>query len=94
MSNIYYYNSKPLELSYSNGYSLADKINIIKNLESDFQSGMLSWSQIKWIIEEKKFGSWTCQKIIDKLMFDGKIKTNPITNDTRTFFKKPGAFDL
>ena len=94
MSNIYYYKSKPLELSYSNGYSLADKINIIKNLESDFQSGMLSWSQMKWIIDEKKFGSWTCQKIIDRLMFDGKIKTNPITNDTRTFFKKPSAFDL
>ena len=49
---------------------------------------------MKWIIDEKKFGPWTCQKIIDKLMFDRKIKTNPITNDTRTFFKKPGAFDL
>jgi len=27
-------------------------------------------------------------------MFDGKIKINPITNDTRTFYKKPSAFDL
>ena len=94
MKDIYLYNNKPLELSYSNSYSLGDKIQIIKNLESDFQSGMLSWSQMKWIIDEKKFGSWTCQKIIDKLMFNGKIKTNPITNDTRTFYKKPSAFDL
>ena len=48
---------------------------------------------IEWLKEhlETKFND---QKIIDKLMFDGKIKTNPITNDTRTFFKKPSAFDL
>jgi hypothetical protein len=33
-------------------------------------------------------------KIVDKLIFDGKLKVNPITLDTRTFYKKPSAFDL
>jgi hypothetical protein len=37
---------------------------------------------------------YTVQRIIDKLMFDGKLKVNPITLDTRTFYKKPSAFDL
>ena len=92
--DIYYYNNEPLQLSYSNSYSLGDKIQIIKNLEADFQSGMLSWSQMRWIITKAKFGSFTCQRIVDKLIFDGKLKVNPITLDSRTFYKKPSAFDL
>jgi hypothetical protein len=48
--DIYYYNDEPLQLSYSNSYTWGDKIQIIKNLETDFQSGMLSWSQMRWII--------------------------------------------
>ena len=92
--DIYYFNDKPLELSYSNGYSMGDKIEIVLKLENDFKSGMLSWSQMRWIIENARFGSYTCQKIVDKLIFDGKLKFNPITNDARTFYKKPSAFDL
>ena len=92
--DIYYYNNEPLQLSYSNSYSLGDKIQIIKNLEADFQSGMLSWSQMRWIITKAKFGSFTCQRIVDKLIFDVKLKVNPITLDSRTFYKKPSAFDL
>ena len=94
MEDKYYYNGEPLQLSYSNDYSMGDKIQIIKNLESDFQSGMLSWSQMRWIVKNAKFGSFTVQRIIDKLMFDKKLKVNPITLDTRTFYKKPSAFDL
>ena len=94
MDDKYYYNGEPLQLSYSNDYSMGDKIQIIKNLESDFQSGMLSWSQMRWIVKNAKFGSFTVQRIVDKLMFDGKLKVNPITLDARTFYKKPSAFDL
>jgi hypothetical protein len=94
MSDIYYYNNEPLQLSYSNDYSMGDKIQIIKNLESDFQSGMLSWSQMFWIIDNAKFGSYTCQRIIDKLLFEGKLKKNPITLTNRTFNTIRKPFDL
>ena len=90
----YYYNDEPLQLSYSNRYTWGDKIQIIKNLEADFQSGMLSWSQIRWIVKNAKFGSFTVQRIIDKLMFDGKLKVNPITLDKRTFNTIRKPFDL
>jgi len=41
-----------------------------------------------------KFGSFTVMRIIDNLMFNNKIKVNPITLDDRTFKKKPTPFDL
>ena len=92
--DIYYYNDEPLKLSYSNSYTWGDKIQIIKNLEAHFQSGMLSWSQMRWIVKNAKFGSFTVQRIIDKLMFDGKLKVNPITLDKRTFNTIRKPFDL
>mgnify|MGYP003111899679 CR=1 FL=1 len=94
MNELYYYNGEPLELSYSNGYSMADKIEIVMQLEEDYSKGMLSLDQMRWIILEKRFGSYTCQRIIDKLMFNKQLKYNPITNNTRNFntIKKP--FDL
>jgi hypothetical protein len=94
MEDKYYYNGEPLKLSYSNNYTMADKIEIISNIQNDFKNGMLSWTQMFWIIDNAKFGSYTCQRIVDKLIFDGKLKRNPITLDTRTFYKKPSAFDL
>jgi hypothetical protein len=48
--DIYYYNDEPLQLSYSNNYTMADKIEIISNIQNDFKNGMLSWSQMRWII--------------------------------------------
>jgi hypothetical protein len=92
--DIYYYNDEPLQLSYSNGYTMADKIEIISNIQNDFKNGMLSWSQMRWIILNCRYGSYTCEKIVDKLIFSKKLKVNPITLDTRTFYKKPSAFDL
>jgi hypothetical protein len=92
--DIYYYNGEPLQLSYKNTYSMADKIEIIRNIQNDFKSGMLSWSQMFWIIDNAKFGSWTCQNIVDKLIFEGKLKKNPITLDKRTFNTIRKPFDL
>ena len=94
MSDIYYYNNEPLQLSYKNTYSMADKIEIISNIQEDFKNGMLSWSQMFWIIDNAKFGSWTCQNIVDKLIFEGKLKKNPITLDKRTFNTIRKPFDL
>ena len=92
--DIYYYNGEPLQLSYKNSYSMGDKIEIIKNIQEDFKNGMLSWSQMFWIIDNAKFGSWTCQNIVDKLIFEGKLKKNPITLDKRTFNTIRKPFDL
>ena len=92
--DIYYYNGEPLQLSYKNSYSMGDKIEIIRNIQEDFKNGMLSWSQMFWIIDNAKFGSWTCQNIVDKLIFEGKLKKNPITLDKRTFNTIRKPFDL
>ncbi len=90
----YYYNNEPLQLSYRNTYTPQDKVEIVLKIENDFSSGMLSANQMRWIINNKKFGSFSVQRIIDKLMFENKIKLNPVTLDDRTFKKKPTPFDL
>ena len=91
---IYYYNNQPLQLSYKNDYSLADKIEIVLQIQNDLKVGMLSAKQMRWIVSEKRFGAWTLQREIDKLMFSGKIKINPITLDDLTNFPKKKPFDL
>ena len=90
----YHYNGEPLQLSYRNTYTPQDKIEIVLKIENDFNSGMLSAEQMRWIVNNLKFGAWTVQNIIDKMMFNNKIKINPITLDNRTFKKKPTPFDL
>ena len=91
---MYYYNNEPLQLSYRNTYTPPEKIEIVLQLINDLNSGMLSADQMRWIVDNKRFGAWTVQKEIDKLMFDGKIKLNPITLDESTNFKKRTPFDL
>ena len=55
---------------------------------------MLSAEQMRWIVFNAKFGSFTIMKIIDNLMFNNKIKVNPITLNKRTFYKEKKPFDL
>ena len=94
ISEIYYYKDKPLQKSYNNTYTPPEKIELNQKLESDFNSGMLSVSQMTWIINNGLYGGYTIQRIIDRLLFDKKIELNPITLDKRTYktIKKP--FDL
>ena len=94
ISDIYYYKDKPLQKSYSNNYTPPEKLEIVNKINSDFASGMLSFSQMNWIIENALYGSFCCMRIIDKLLFDKKIKLNPLTLDKRTFntIKKPFDF--
>jgi hypothetical protein len=94
IEELYYYNSEPLQLSYRNTYTPPEKIEIVLQIENDFNSGMLSAEQMRWIVLNAKFGSFTVMRIIDNLMFNNKIKVNPITLDDRTFKKKPTPFDL
>ena len=90
----YYYNNEPLQLSYSNNYTPQDKLNIVLQLERDYSSGMVSDAQVRFIVNNAKFGSFTIMKIIDKLLFEKKLKHNPITLDKRTFYKPKRPFDL
>ncbi len=94
MNDLYYYKNEPLQLSYNNTYTPPEKIEIVNQINSDFENGMLSFPQMHWIIENALFGSFCCMRIIDKLMFDKKVKVNPLTLDKRTFntIKKPFDF--
>ena len=90
----YYYNNEPLQLSYRNNYTPPEKIEIVLKLQQDYESGMVSDAQVRWIVNNAKFGSFTIMKIIDKLLFEKKLKYNPITLDKRTFYKPKRPFDL
>jgi len=90
----YYYNNEPLQLSYRNNYTPPEKIEIVQQLERDYSSGMVSDAQVRWIVNNAKFGSFTIMKIIDNLLFQKKLKYNPITLDKRTFYKPKRPFDL
>ena len=94
IEELYYYNSEPLQLSYRNTYTPPEQVEIVLQIENDFNSGMLSADQMRWIVLNARFGSFTVMRIIDNLMFNNKIKVNPITLDDRTFKKKPKPFDL
>ena len=90
----YHYNNEPLQLSYRNTYTPPDKVNIVLKLQEDYEAGMVSDAQVRWIVNNAKFGSFTIMKIIDKLLFEKKLKHNPITLDKRTFYKPKRPFDL
>jgi len=90
----YHYNNEPLQLSYRNNYTPPEKIEIVQQLERDYSSGMVSDAQVRWIVNNAKFGSFTIMKIIDNLLFEKKLKYNPITLDKRTFYKPKRPFDL
>ena len=90
----YYYNNEPLQLSYRNTYTADQKIEIVLKLQEDYEAGMVSDAQVRWIVNNAKFGSFTIMKIIDKLLFEKKLKNNPITLDKRTFYKPKRPFDL
>ena len=90
----YHYNNEPLQKSYNNTYTPPEKIEIVYQLMRDYESGMMSDAQVRWIVNNAKFCSFTIMKIIDKLLFEKKLKYNPITLDKRTFFRAKRPFDL
>ena len=90
----YYYNNEPLQLSYRNTYTADQKIEIVLKLQQDYEAGMVSDAQVRFIVNNAKFGSFTIMKIIDKLLFEKKLKHNPLTLDKRTFYKTKRPFDL
>ena len=69
---VYHYNGEPLQLSYRNTYTPPEKIEIVLKLQEDYEAGMVSDAQVRWIVNNAKFGSFTIMKIIDKLLFEKK----------------------
>ncbi len=89
----YTYKGKPLQHRKFNDYTKEEKLEIIIQLNNEFQNGLLSVNQMVWIWERECWGSFSVELFIDKLLEKGVIKKNPITNDTRTFRKPKTIFD-
>ena len=83
---MYYYNNEPLQLSYRNDYTTGEKIEIVLQLQNDLKVGCSLRSKCGglWTIKGLELGQF--KKKLIKLMFDGKIKLNPITLDDLTNF--------
>ena len=92
--SLYYYNNEPLQHWYNNDYSPSDKLNITVQIQEDFKNALISTDQLVWIIKETRFGDYSAKLIIDRLMFEGKLKYNPVTMDTRKNIKERSAFDI
>jgi hypothetical protein len=41
MNDFYYYKNEPLQLSYNNTYTPPEKIEIVNQINSDFENGMI-----------------------------------------------------
>jgi len=89
-SNFYYYKNKPLQHFYKNDYTKEEKLEITMQLQSDYEAGMLSVSQCRWIWENKRYGSFTASRIMDEMMNKKIIKKNPVTGDSRRFSNPSG----
>jgi len=92
-SHLYYYKDKPLQHFYNNNYTKEEKLEITIQLQSDYEAGMLSVEQCRWIYNNSRFGSFTATRIMDDMMKRKIIKKNPITGDKRTFHKPKSIFD-
>ena len=89
----YYYKDKPLQHFYKNNYTKEEKLEITIQLQSDYEAGMLSVSQCRWIYNNSRYGSFTATKIMDDMMKKDIVKKNPISNDKRLFHKPKNTFD-
>ena len=89
----YNYKDKPLEQFHFNNYTKEEKLDIVLQIERDFNAGMISINQLTWIYEQKRFGSFSAGLCLDKLMKKNVLKRNPITGDKRLFNKEKSKFD-
>jgi hypothetical protein len=86
----YYYKDKPLQHFYKNTYSKEEKLEITTQLESNYKAGMLSESQLVWVFENSRYGSYTATRIMDEMLNKKIIKRNPVTGDSRRFSNPSG----
>ena len=91
-----YFKEEPLEHSYNNSYTKEEKLQIVLDLWQDYENGLLSQETIAWIVNNKRFGDFSCRLIIQDMLKKGIIKKdftgNFTTEEILTIGKK--EYDL
>lgn len=91
-----YFKEEPLEHSYNNRYTKEEKLQIVLDLWQDYENGLLSQEVIAWIVNNKRFGDFSCRLIIQDMLKKGIIKKdftgNFTTEEILTIGKK--EYDL
>ena len=76
-----YFNDELLPHYRNNNLSKSDKLQIIYDLWEDYKNGLLDQEVIKWIVDNDRFGHFTCSLIVEDMLrkkiikkdFTGKI---------------------
>tara|TARA_Y100000401_G_C8204959_1_gene165517 strand:- start:158 stop:439 length:282 start_codon:yes stop_codon:yes gene_type:complete len=91
-----YFKEEPLEHFYNNRYTKEEKLQIVLDLWEDYENGLLSQETIAWIVNNKRFGDFSCRLIIQDMLKKGIIKKdftgNFTTEELLTIGKK--EYDL
>ena len=91
-----YFKEKPLQHWYNNNYTKEEKLQIVIDLQNDYENGLLSQEVIAWIVNNKRFGDFSCRLIIQDMLKKGIIKKdftgNFTTEEILTIGKK--EYDL
>jgi hypothetical protein len=93
---IRYFKEEPLQHWYNNNYTKEEKLQIVIDLQNDYENGLLSQETIAWIVNNKRFGEFSCRLIIQDMLKKGIIKKdftgNFTTEELLTMGKK--EYDL
>ena len=80
-----YFKEEPLPHKNRNNLSKSDKLQIINDLWEDYNNGLLDNETISWIINNDRFGHFTCQLIIEDML--RKIPTDFLPLESRIKIK-------
>ena len=50
-----YFKEEPLQHWYNNNYTKEEKLQIVIDLQNDYENGLLSQETIAWIVNNKRF---------------------------------------
>tara|TARA_R100001015_G_C4588886_1_gene144580 strand:+ start:354 stop:632 length:279 start_codon:yes stop_codon:yes gene_type:complete len=90
-----YFNDELLPHYRNNNLSKSDKLQIINDLWEDYKNGLLDQEVIKWIVDNDRFGHFTCSLIVED-MLRKKIIKKDFTGRTsqKTYEQKKNPFIL
>jgi len=63
-----YFKDEPLKHYHFNNYNKAEKLQIVVDLWNDYENGLLDKETIKWIVNNKRTGHFTCKLIIQDMI--------------------------
>ena len=63
-----YFKDELLPHFYNNKLTKEDKLQIVLDLWNDYENGLLDKETIKWIVENKRCGHFTCKLIIEDMI--------------------------